>query len=86
MDAGIAARCADGACGSGAPGEAFIGEPKFVSAVNGGGYRRFAMFNTANESGTGAYDCEPLSRRSGPDGERFAVYAQFAINDGWTVP
>ncbi len=238
MYAMVVERCADGACGSGAPGEAFLGEPKFVAAVNGGGYRRLAMFNTANEiatnsvssngscvwtganptkstgqcdgdhrvrgrfdygdlgsgedggcdstthlclnavmqaypvehdgnivpgrqpatwedapfgldrwaklaasrreasptdsafggaqwgchggstgsennrrwelvgmskdgqgrftsaalffhaweSGTGAYDCEPLSRRFGPDGERFAVYAQFAMNDGWTVP
>jgi len=228
-------RCGNGDCGSGAPGAAYIGEPKFVSAVNGGGYRRLAMFNTANEiaqnsvssngsclwtgasptkstgqcdgdhrirarfdygaldsgtngncdsnshqclntvmqaypvdddgnltpgrepslwegapfgldawarasasrgqanpndspfggaqwschggstgsennrrwelvglskdggdrytnaamyfhaweSGTGTYDCEPMSRRFGPDGERFAVYAQFAFNEGW---
>ena len=36
------------------------------------------MYFHAWESGTGCYDCEkPLSRRFGPDGERFAVYAQF---------
>lgn len=51
-----------------------------------GRYTSAAMYFHAWESGTGAYDCEPLSRRFGPDGERFAVYAQFAFNDGWTVP
>lgn len=232
----VVERCANGDCGAGAPGSAYIGEPKFVSAVNGGGYRRLAMFNTANEiatnsvsnngscvwtgasptkstgqcdgdhrvrarfdygslesgtdggcdsgaclntvmlaypvdadggitpgrepaqwenapfgpdawarmsasreqanpddsafggakwschggstgsemnrrwelvglsqdgdgtytnaamyfhaweSGTGCYDCEPLSRRFGPDGEAFAVFAQFSINEGWKLP
>ncbi len=37
------------------------------------------------EGGTGAYDCEPLTRRFGPDGESFAVHAQYAVNGGWTV-
>lgn len=51
-----------------------------------GQFTSAGMFFHAWESGTGCYDCEPLSRRFGPDGERFAVYAQFSFNDGWTVP
>lgn len=37
------------------------------------------------EGGTGAYDCEPLSRSFGPDGESFAVYGQFSLNAGWSI-
>jgi len=51
-----------------------------------GQYSSAAFFFHAWEAGTGAYDCEPLSRRFGPQGERFAIYAQYSFNDGWTVP
>jgi hypothetical protein len=37
------------------------------------------------EGGTGAYDCEPLSRRFGPEGETFAVSAQYSLNAGWSI-
>ena len=35
--------------------------------------------------GTGAYDCEPLSRRFGPEGESFAVHAEYNINAGFAL-
>lgn len=50
-----------------------------------GEYQRTSVFFHAWEGGTGAYDCEPLSRRFGPDGESFAVHAEYAVNTGWQL-
>ena len=50
-----------------------------------GEYQRTSAFFHAWEGGTGAYDCEPLARRFGPEGESFAIHAQFAVNTGWKL-
>jgi hypothetical protein len=57
-----------------------IGGPK-----SSGQYQSASVYFPAWEGGTGAYDCEPLSRRFGPDGESFAVHAQYSINAGFEL-
>lgn len=57
-----------------------IGGPKLDDQ-----YQSASVFFPAWEGGTGAYDCEPLSRRFGPDGESFAVHAQYSINGGFEL-
>jgi hypothetical protein len=54
MWAQVVERCDGGDCGSGTPGPAYIGEPKFVAAINGagGGYHRLAMFDDQDHIGT----------------------------------
>jgi hypothetical protein len=53
---------------------------------NGSGeYQAASVFFHAWEGGTGAYDCEPLSRRFGPEGESFAIHAEYAVNTGWQL-
>jgi hypothetical protein len=74
-------------CHGGSPGSEKMRRWEMVgmSKDGAGQFTSAAMFFHGWESGTGAYDCEPLSRRFGPEGERFAVHAQFSFNDGWTV-
>lgn len=50
-----------------------------------GEFQRTSVFFHAWEGGTGAYDCEPLSRRFGPEGESFSVHAEYAVNSGWQL-
>jgi hypothetical protein len=54
-------------------------------AKSDGRYRSASVFFPAWEGGTGAYDCEPLSRRFGPEGEAFAVHAEYSINAGFEL-
>jgi hypothetical protein len=75
-------------CHGGSPGSERLRRWELVGMATDAQHRytSAAMFFHAWESGTGAYDCEPLSRRFGPEGERFAIYAQFSFNDGWKLP
>jgi hypothetical protein len=41
--------CGDGVCGAGAPGAAFVKEPKLKAAVRGGGYSRLAVFDSTGQ-------------------------------------
>jgi hypothetical protein len=80
-----AAGGAQWACHGGSPGDAqqrrweIAGGPKNAQ----GQYQGATVMFHAWEGGTGAYDCEPLLRRFGPDGESFGVHAEYSINDGW---
>jgi hypothetical protein len=37
------------------------------------------------EDGRGGYDCEPLQRVFGPQGETWATFASYSLNEGWTL-
>ena len=35
------------------------------------------------EGGRGGYDCEPLARSFGPEGETWGVFASYSVGAGW---
>src|SRR5262249_7939527 len=47
--------CDGGNCGVNAPGPAYLKEPKFVSSVNAGGFKRMAIFNDKGAIATNTY-------------------------------
>lgn len=52
---------------------------------SGGLYQDSFTFFNGWEGGRGPYDCEPLQRAFGPQGQGYGVFASYSVNDGWAL-